>query len=115
MSDSLFSGMGVKENFASLPHIDEDYGFDFIPWFLSKTQCRSLRLCAGGGFLMLECGMYMQPRHGTILCFKANVVYHWTRKNIGYTEIGACVYTKMKLVSGANKRRIDIHLEYNKI
>ena len=71
-------------------------------------------MCAGREFLMPKYGMYMQSKHGTIICFKANVVYRTTMENIGYTEVGACVYTKMKIVNRVNKRRVDIDLEQNK-
>ena len=32
-----------------------------------------------------------------------------TKKNIGYTEVDAYMYTKMKVIRGAQRRRVNIN------
>lgn len=112
MRNTPFSSMGITHDYSSLPHIDvQDCCLSFISWFLSRTEYRKFGLCAGGEFILPEYGVYFQPRHGSVMALKSNLVYHGTRKNIGFTQVGVALFTKKKLVYGGEKRKRIIGLE----
>lgn len=112
MGNTPFSAMGVTQDYCSMPHLDvQDYSHSFIVWFLTRLQYRGLGLTTGGEFLLPEYGLFFRPRHGTILGFKSRIVYHGTRRNVGFTQVAVALFTKLKIMRGGLKRKSILELE----
>jgi hypothetical protein len=75
-----------------------------MSWFQNRLEYFGRDLCAGEEFILPEYGVYIRPRHVAILVVDSKIVYHGTRGNVGFTQVGAVAFTKMKVVSAAKRR-----------
>jgi hypothetical protein len=65
---------------------------------------------ARGEFVLLEYKIFFHPQHGSILGIHSNKIYHGTRRNIGYTQVGVILTTKVKIASVGAKIQRDLSL-----
>jgi hypothetical protein len=101
-----YSTMGVSEDYSAAPHLDQgDFGFCFITWFHARASLPGSHVRAGGEFYLAEYGVYFRPRHGTVLALNSSKVWHGSRRNIGFTQLGVALLAKKKVADGGAKRR----------
>ena len=80
-----------------IPHIDLcDTLHGFIMWFQSSNN-----IGRGGEFVFPERNIYIRPQQGTILLFDSSKIYHYTRENFGFTQIGIALALKQKVIKAA--------------
>ncbi len=57
--------------------------------------------------MLLEYKIFFHPQHGNILGIHSNKIYHGTWRNIGYTQVGAILTTKVKIANVGAKIQKD--------
>ena len=94
---SPFSLLSITKNYYVIPHIDLcDTLHSFIMWFQSSNN-----IGRGGEFVFPEWNIYIRPQQGTILLFDSSKIYHYTRENFGFTQIGIALALKQKVIKAA--------------
>ena len=94
---SPFSLLSITKNYYVIPHIDLcDTLHGFIMWFQSSNN-----IGRGGEFVFPEWNIYIRPQQGTILLFDSSKIYHYTRENFGFTQIGIALALKQKVIKAA--------------
>ena len=94
---SPFSLLSITKNYYVIPHIDvTDTLHGFIIWFQSDNNTGR-----GGEFVFPEWNIYIKPQQGTILLFDSSKIYHYTRENFGFTQIGIALVLKEKVIKAA--------------
>ena len=94
---SPFSLLSITKNYYVIPHIDVgDALHGFIIWFESNNNTGR-----GGEFVFPEWNIYIKPQQGTILLFDSSKIYHYTRENFGFPQIGIALVLKEKVIRAA--------------
>jgi len=59
----------------------------------------------GGEFMFVNYRLDFKPNHDNILGLYSNKVHHGIKKNIGYTQVGVVLITKIKIVIASVKKQ----------
>ena len=90
-----FSTIGITKKFYASPHIDSsDTKHSFILWFETSTG-------RGGKFVFLEWNLFIKPSQDTILLFDSPKIWHYTRGNFGFEQIGVALVLKETIIRKA--------------
>ena len=77
------------------PHVDSsDTKHSFILWFKTSTS-------RGGEFVILEWNLFIKPSEDTILLFDSTKIWHYTRGNFGFEQIGVASVLKEIIIRKA--------------
>lgn len=104
LGNSPFTTMGTTLNFYVSPHCDEtDSGFSPIAWFerfFNPSTCRQ------AVFRLVDFGLFIKPKQGTLLIFKTSTIKHQTIQNDGYPQLGLALAVKTSILD-AGREHMD--------
>ena len=81
------------------PHVDSsETKHSFILWFKTSTG-------RGGEFVFLEWNLFIKPSQDTILLFDSAKIWHYTRGNFGFEQIGVALVLKETIIRKALEKQ----------